>query len=654
MVPLALFGLVTLAYGLFIPWLGLYGDDWPYLWVNHVFGPAGYIDFVAWDRPFSAWIYLLSTPVLGETVWAYHLFLALLRWVCAVLVWWLMGLVWPERKSLAVWTAALFTIYPGFRQQPIPLEFMLHFSTLALFLLSLGTMLLAVRRPRRRLVYTLVSVLSAAAMFGLEYFIGLELLRPVFLWIVLAEMGLPPRRRPLQVLLHWLPNLAVLAAFVVWRVFIFEFPTYQPAFLSTLTTSPLQSLYQLALRVIGDLRAVTFGAWRQVFSFPHEPRLLAIYALVLLAGAALTALVLRRVERGAAAPLKENWIPMPLLLGVFALLVAGWPYWLTDLPVSLSFPWDRGTLAFMLGATWLVAGVIEMFQPRFRIWILALLVGLGIGFQMQNAASYRVESQKLRTFFWELSWRVPGLKPGAILLSEQIPLNYYGDNGLTPPLNWTYAPAQDSERQVYNFFDLDERLDTPALPALEKGLTVQRAYRSFSFSGSSSDILIVYYRPDRCLQVLGPHDSLLPDLPRRLGEGLSLSNLDVIETRAAPGAQPPAGLIGPEPEHGWCYYYQRAGLAVQQGDWPAVVELGSQAAAQGLEPLDSGEWIPFIEGNARAGEWEAAAELTARASKNGALKPALCAAWQRIQADAPGAEVTQILDRMKCTVSTNS
>lgn len=38
------------------------------------------------DRPFSAWVYMLVTPLLGEAPWAYHLLLMLLRWGAAVQV----------------------------------------------------------------------------------------------------------------------------------------------------------------------------------------------------------------------------------------------------------------------------------------------------------------------------------------------------------------------------------------------------------------------------------------------------------------------------------------------------------------------------------------------------------------------------------------
>ena len=51
----------------------------------------------------------------------------------------------------------------------------------------------------------------------------------------------------------------------------------------------------------------------------------------------------------------------------------------------------------------------------------------------------------------------------------------------------------------------------------------------------------------------------------------------------APAASPvpPAGLFGDEPPHAWCYYFERASLAAQQGDWALVARLQLEAGRAG-------------------------------------------------------------------------
>jgi len=45
-IPIYLLVLCGLAYGLLIPTLGDYWNDWPYAYINNMFGPRGYQSFV--------------------------------------------------------------------------------------------------------------------------------------------------------------------------------------------------------------------------------------------------------------------------------------------------------------------------------------------------------------------------------------------------------------------------------------------------------------------------------------------------------------------------------------------------------------------------------------------------------------------------------
>ena len=146
-VPLILLILCVLAYGLLIPTLGYYWDDWPYAWINHMYGPAGYPQYVALDRPYSAWIFMLLTSFLGEQPLGYHISALLLYWLCAVLFWSLVRLVWPGHEKEALWAALLFVIYPGFLGHPQAIIYNHHFAAMALYLFSLIGMVRAVQAP---------------------------------------------------------------------------------------------------------------------------------------------------------------------------------------------------------------------------------------------------------------------------------------------------------------------------------------------------------------------------------------------------------------------------------------------------------------------------------------------------------------------------
>jgi hypothetical protein len=76
--------------------------------------------------------------------------------------------------------------------------------------------------------------------------------------------------------------------------------------------------------------------------------------------------------------------------------------------------------------------------------------------------------------------------------------------------------------------------------------------------------------------------------------------------------KPLSYVFGTEPAHGWCYYYQKAELARQQGDWDSVAVLGAEAASLDLVPADPIEWMPFLQAYAVLGETEKVESLAAQ------------------------------------------
>jgi hypothetical protein len=96
-------------------------------------------------------------------------------------------------------------------------------------------------------------------------------------------------------------------------------------------------------------------------------------------------------------------------------------------------------------------------------------------------------------------------------------------------------------------------------------------------------------------------------------------------------------IYGPEPNHGWCYYFEQADLAAQLHDWQRVVSLGEIAFRLSDYPNDPVERFVFIEGYAHDANWPRALELSSAAYKVSKpyVGPLLCQLWQRIDAETP-------------------
>ena len=98
----------------------------------------------------------------------------------------------------------------------------------------------------------------------------------------------------------------------------------------------------------------------------------------------------------------------------------------------------------------------------------------------------------------------------------------------------------------------------------------------------------------------------------------------------------PDSPFGEEPAHTWCYFYENAELARQAGNWQKIVELAAQASRGGYAPQDAFEWLPFIEGYARAGDVNSAQQITLKAwDQDPRLHRGLCVLWRRLQKAGP-------------------
>jgi hypothetical protein len=608
----------------------------------------GFWSAFAVDRPILPWLYMLTTPLAGADPARWHILGILAHTLAALGLWWALRSLWPEHPAQATWVALSFAVYPGFLQSPISIIYTHFFLLFALFAVSLVGMILSVRLPRWRLWLTLGSLVAAGLnMFSLEYFSGLEWIRPVVLWIVLAQQTPQRSARLRRVLVTWLPYLALTLAYLGWRTLLFRFPTYQPGLLSDFSLTPVAAIGGLAGAVGRDLLLASAGAWSSVFMPPDVATvgvrtMAASYVLALAGGAAVAGYLGWAAPRQDELPAtggagRRSWSLQAIALGFLALIAGGLPVWVTQLPLGLQYPWDRLTLPFMLGTSLVLVGLTNLIPWRApRVLALGVLVGLAIGFHFRNEVSYARDWEDVKPFFWQLTWRVPGLKSDTAVLTNEIPFDYYSDNSLTAPLNWTYAPDQSSTQMGYMLYYLPLRLGK-GLKGTSPGLPIVQEYRATRFVGSTSQVLALLYWPPACVHVLDVVlDDSMPTIPPTLSQFVPLSRLDLIEASPAEPAAPPEAIFGPEPPHdSWCYYFEKADLARQQGDWAEVVRLGNVAIHLSDKPNEASEWIPFIEGYAHSGDWQTAEDLTGRAFRQSEPdRLMLCHAWDRIDQTA--------------------
>ena len=330
---------------------------------------------------------------------------------------------------------------------------------------------------------------------------------------------------------------------------------------------------------------------------------------------------------------------------------------MTGLDPRLAFPADRLNLPMMVGACLVLVGLLDLLlkSRKLKITIVAILVGLSVGYHYKNAISYRRDWLHQNDIFQQLSWRIPGLKPGTILLSNELPSQYSSDNSLVAPINWTYFPDfSKGDLPIFMYYaDLRFRSDHRKI---EPGATYSELYRFYPFHSASDQILLIYQQLPGCLRVLDwQHHQADPSLPDEIRDLLNFSNLNQILTDQLVELPPP--LQNAPYLKSWCYYFEKADLARQRGEWDQVVQYADLAFEIGFpdSPVKHVPEFPtFIEGYAQYGNWERALELTLEAQQiDPQMEKMLCTTWERIHASTPdspekSAVFDEIIQQLGC------
>jgi hypothetical protein len=666
--PLLLWLVMLAAYGLYLFNLGFYWDDWQVVFLSRFKDFSVFWSYFLFDRPVSAWTYLVTVPLLGMAPLAWQVFTLLMRWAATLAFVWALNGVWPRHTWQVRWMGLLLAVFPGFSQQTISVAYSQHFITYALFTLSLGLMVWSIRRPRRFWLLMPLSLLTALAhMLTMEYFVGLELLRPFLLWFLIRTQEEKPARQVKRTLLAWLPYLGVLAVFFFYRFVLYSrfFPgpdANPPVLLIHMQSDPGGALLALAQHAIQDFLHTSLFVWANTVA-PSTIELAAKtnwlswgvgLAVAALAGWAALQAQGQDGESAAGAPAAASFAWQSGLIGVLGILLGGLPVWITDRQIIVGLWSDRFILAPMFGGVILLVWLVDWLGGSHtrQTAFLSVLLGLAIATQIRTVNRYNLYWDIQREYYWQLKWRAPALEPGTAVIGPEMPFSLVGDYSISFALNALYGGQLDSTNVAYWFIDGGRYRGSAVLADFKPDLPIKYDIRNVLFEGSTNDSIVVTYNNARgCLRVLDPIYQGVQPMSNVDLEMFDIAQTDaILDSDNAPAV--PQDIFGREPAHTWCYYYQKADLARQYQDWSGVVALGNEAAGQGYQARNGGELLPFIQGYALQGDWPRAVELTGQANQlTEKMQAPLCSLWQAIeQASSPAAERQAALDKVEATL----
>lgn len=628
-IPLVLLIVTVLAYGLSFWRLGFYWDDQPISWIRYELGTAATTKYFSDSRPVWALLYQLTGFILPPVPAVWQLFAMFWRWAGVVAFYLMMAKLLPNRKSAAFFLSLFVLLYPGFNQQWASYVYSHFFIVLFFLLISFYLMLRGKTIP--------AMLFSALHLLMFEYFFLLEFMRPIVLFASLRDEPLTFRARIVKTFKAWIPYLSVVIFVLLYRSLVYSHPGFGYSLTEEVARAPIETITQLVQHVLTSLWSAAIGAWIQIFQFPNPEvngvRTNALYiAVVLVIGAIVFAFVRLNEEESTNVKRESLWL---IALGAIMLLLGGVPYWATNLPVTLGFPANRALLSFMFGACFFLMGLLDLLPIRMKYFIAALVVALSAGRQFLWSVDYLRDWESQKNLFWQMVWRAPALKPDTLILMNES-LEFSADNSISAAVNWVYDSDPSADHIEYALFYPLNRLGG-SLPSLDPNMPVAYNYTAGKFHGNTSDALAFYYAPPFCLRLL---DSDLDSNNRFISDFSLMRQASALSAPQRilrePVSAPPA-FYGVETPHGWCYYFQKAELARQFGDWDEVNRLAKDAFSLNEHFNNPVELFVFIEGYAHADKWDDAIQLSKEAHRvsKSYVDPLLCKLWKRIEAETP-------------------
>jgi hypothetical protein len=652
--PLALLFVGLVAYGLMIPGLGFYWDDWESVFLYNLHTPAISFNYYA-ERPFSALAYLVFFLLIKMTPVAWQFLALFLRWGAILLLYLTLNAVWPERTTQNRWIGILLFVFPGYLLQPVSTAFNPHLTVFLMFSGSLFMTVLALKDRKRFWLWMPLSVLvGITQIFMMEYFVGLEIIRPVLIFFTLQTRQAEKKRRLLlRTLLYWLPFLVGLGIYAWWR-FIYLSQTLPadpnaPVLLKEILKSPLEGLSALFTTVYQDIGYLLAAAWTRAFStdvinlFSKTTWFVWFFGIVVAVSISLY-LTIASLSDGQV---EDKTTVKVFFLGCLAILGGAAPVWAKGSQISVGKWSDRFALAAMVGAVILIVISVDWLiktQNQKRV-ILAILLASSVALQIDNGNKFRLDWELQRELYWQLAWRIPALKPGTAVIGNGTftDKSSYYDGVYIINLLFDKTPSANPR---YTYLDIGHYPSSNYHP----GVPILTEQRGGQFSGNTSQAIGIFLKSSgACVRVLDNIYTGDPFFSNAMNQLIAISNTDQILT-AAPPLSPNPAIFGNEIQHDWCYYFEKADLARQMQDWQTVLRLGQEAKAMGFTPGMGAEYLPFIEAYAQTGQWSMAFDLSVSAAKVSSdhdLRPALCNDWSQFSGITAGPERDTYLAKAK-------
>lgn len=630
--------------------IGYINDDWYLMWSAGAYGPQAFTDIFSVDRPARAWVMIPAYILFGGNPLYYNLSAYVFRLISALALFWLLRMLWRQHNRFAFLASLLYLIYPGFLSQHNGIDYQSQMVSLAAALLSVAFSIRALSAGSALWKFVLIasSILLGWLYLGLvEYFIGFEFMRFACFFLLSSREHSLWRDRWAESIKRWAPNILTPLAFMAWRLFFFQSErgaTDVGLQFEGLSLYPLQTIYHWSAQMIQDLFDVMVSAW--VLPVSQLTGFIQAWGVVL--ALMVVGLILFMWNNGYHLDDTSTGFTREAIL--FGLLVSAaglFPIAMVNREVA--FPsFSRYSLASSVGVAISIIAIVFHIRARvLRGGILAGLFFIAMLTHHANTVKAAEESAVVRNFWWQVAWRVPQFELRTTLVGHYLAGAIEEDYFMWGPASLIYYPEKQATKDIQpGIFAAVLNKDTVTKVLARERQEFDNRKNIITYKNYRNILILSQPTLNSCVHLINGFQPEFSD--REIEFILEIGSFSEIEHVLADEMPhtPPIMVFGSEPERSWCYYYEKADLARQRGDWNEVKRLGEEAFRRGLKPEDSIEWMPFLQAYAMNGDADRLTELSPLITTDSSVSRQACRLLRSMKGTSQN--VGQAVDSLYC------
>jgi hypothetical protein len=542
--------------------------------------------------------------------------------------------------------AALFLSYPGYLWWVAGIEYQPMIASACLQVFSIAMTLKAIQAPHWQYRWTWMAggILTGwGALALVDYAIGMEIFRILAISLLVSRSmhGTNWRGKLRQIFRSSLLPLVIPFVFLVWKVFLFEGDRKATDIrlqLFTFLRSPVDAILLWVVHLFQSVLNVAILAWgvplyQYFYGLPQADRLSSLLvALLVIAVFVFSVSMLRFSTVSAEKEMQSTaeaspWQREAIWLGLAGVVSGVLPVVLANRYVAFQAFSHYALPASLAAAVFLVGWIFSLDSQRARIILASFLIGVSALTHRAVSIVAVHEQAEIRDFWWQVYWRIPSIQAGTTLAVDYASIKYGEDADIVwGPANFMYYPEQNPGTDLVKYKLAATPLTQDGILKVVMGdVRATQSYRSHSTFINFRRVLVISQPFEgSCVHV---SDERWPEISLYdSAQTIAMAPHSKIENVQVEETAPPPLLFafGSEPAHGWCYYYQKASLARQQGDWETLSTLGAEADSAGYSPEDLIEWMPYLQAYAYLGNTRAVQSISSKLSATDFYRLQIC------------------------------